>query len=142
MRSTTRYLAPTPFQFTARADWEDGKLQTEVAFDVPKNRRLVIEHISATLECPIAQEITYVQVRTTLDKVIAWHSVFVPKTSTIGKDLSIYCGGQRVRIYADAGTPVIVLVGKNISQCSFPCGTTMVFVSGYLLPLNSPTLGP
>ena len=37
-----------PFQFTTRADWQDGKLQTEVPFDVPKNKRLVIENISAT----------------------------------------------------------------------------------------------
>ncbi len=68
-----------PFQFTARADWQDGKLQTDVEFDVPKGKRLVIENISATLETPIGQEITSTQVRTIVNNVVAWHSVFVPK---------------------------------------------------------------
>lgn len=131
-----------PFQFTARADWQDGKLQTDVAFDVPRDKRLIIENISATLECPIGQEITSTQVRTIVNNVVAWHSVFVPKTATFENKLNVYSGGQRVRIYADPETTVNILVSRNNSQCTFPCGTTLVFISGYLLPAESPSLAP
>lgn len=131
-----------PFQFTARVDWQDGKLQTDVAFDVPKGKRLVIENISATLETPMGQEITATQVRTVVNNVIAWHSVFVPKTATFENKLNVYSGGQQVRIYADPETTVNVLVSKNSSQCTFPCGTTLVCISGYLLPVKSPSLAP
>lgn len=131
-----------PFQFTARADWEDGKLQTDVAFDVPKGKRLVIENISATLETPIGQEITSTQVRTVVNNVVAWHSVYIPKTATFENKLNVYSGGQRVRIYADPETTVNILVSKNNSQCTFPCGTTLVCISGYLLLAESPSLAP
>jgi hypothetical protein len=130
-----------PFQFTARADWEDGKLQTEVAFNVP-HKRLVIENISATLECPIDQEITSTSVRTIVNNVVAWHSLFVPKTGIFENKLQVYSGGQQVRVYADPETKVIVLVSKNTPKCVHPCGTTLVFISGYLLPVNSLSLAP
>jgi len=129
-----------PFQFTARADWQDGRLGTDVAFEVPKDKRLVIENISATLETPIGQEITATQVRTIVNNVVAWHSVVVPITTTFENKLNVYSGGQRVRVYADPGTTVNVLVRKNSSQCQYPCGTTQVFISGYLLPAKSPRL--
>ena len=131
-----------PFQFTARADWQNGQLQTEVIFNVPNKKRLVIENISVTHECPIAQDIISTQVRTSVNNIVAWHSVFVPKTGTFENRLNVYSGGQYVRIYADPGTTVSVLVHKNSSQCTFPCGTTLVFISGYLLPVKSPSLGP
>jgi hypothetical protein len=142
MRSTRKGFAREPFQFTARADWEDGKLQTEVAFDVPKSKRLVIENVSATLECPVAQDITSTQIRTSVANVVAWHSLFVPRTATFENTFNLYCGGQRVRVYADAGTTVAVLVHRNANQCTAPCGTTMVFISGYLLSVQSPSLAP
>ncbi len=122
-----------PFQVTARADWEDGKLQTEVSFDLPKEMRLIIENISATLECPKEQEITSTQVRTVVNGQIAWHAVSVPKTGTYEK-VNLYSGGQLVRVYADPGTTVTVLVHKNSDQCQAPCGTTIVSISGDLLP--------
>jgi hypothetical protein len=131
-----------PFQFTAHADWQNGKLQTDVPFDVPVTKRLVIENVSATHECPITQDVTSTQVRTSVNNIIAWHSIFIPKTGTFEDKLNIYSGGQYVRIYADPGTTVNVLVHKNSSQCTFPCGTTVVFISGYLLPVKSPNLGP
>jgi hypothetical protein len=131
-----------PFQFTARADFLDGSLGTDVPFDVPSDKRLVIENVSATLETPINQEITATQVRTILKGVIAWHSVFVPKTATFEDKINIYSGGQQVRVYADPGTTVHILVNKNASSCPFPCGTTLVFISGYLLPVESPSLAP
>jgi len=142
MTPTSGMVKREPFQFTARADWEDGKLQTVVSFAVPAGKQLVIENISATLECPIGQDITATQVKTVVNNVEAWHAVFVPKTGTFNNALNLYCGGQRVRVYADPGTTVTVLVLKNISQCQPPCGTTMVLISGYLLPANSPSLAP
>ena len=92
-----------PFQFTARADWQNGQLQTEVIFNVPNKKRLVIENISATHECPIAQDIISTQVRTSVNNIVAWHSVFVPKTGTFENRLNVYSGGQYVRIYAEPG---------------------------------------
>lgn len=131
-----------PFQFTARADWQDGKLQTDVAFDVPRDKRLVIENISATLECLIGQEITSTQVRTIVNNVVAWHTIFVPKTAAFENKLNVYSGGQRVRLYADPETTVNILVSRNNSQCTFPCGTALVCISGYLLLAESPSLAP
>ena len=142
MTPTSGMAKRKPFQFKAQADWEDGKLQTEVAFAVPAGKRLVIENISATLESPIGQDITATQVKTVVNNVEAWHSVFVPKTGIFNNALNLYCGGQRVRVYADPGTTVTVLVHKNSSQCQPPCGMTLVFISGYLLPANSPSLAP
>ena len=135
-------LPREPFHFTARADFVDGLLGTDVAFDVPSDKRLIIENVSATLETPIEQEITATQVRTVVNCVIAWHSVFVPKRATLEDKLNVYSGGQQVRVYADPGTTVHVLVNKNAGSCPFPCGTTLVFISGYLLPVNSPSLAP
>ncbi len=129
-----------PFQFTARADWEDGKLQTVVPFDLPKEMRLIIENISATLECPIEQEITSTQVRTDVNGEIAWHAVSVPKTGTFENKLNLYSGGQRVRVYADPGTTVTVFVHRNSDQSQAPCGKTLVCISGYLLPAEMPSL--
>ena len=131
-----------PFQFTARADWQDGRLQTEVTFAVPNGKRLVIENVSGTHECPIGQDVTSTQVRTEVNNVVAWHAVFVPKTGTFENRLNLYSGGQRVRLYADPATTVTVLVHRNNSQCAAPCGTTIVCLSGYLLPSNSTSLAP
>ena len=142
MPAPIKVFTREPFQFTARADWQDGKLQTDVEFEVPNDKRLVIENISATHESPIGQEITSTQVRTIVNNVVAWHSVYVPKTATFENKLNVYSGGQRVRVYADPGTKVNVLVHKNISQCPAHCGTTSVFISGYLLPAQSPSLAP
>jgi hypothetical protein len=133
--------ARQPFQFTARADWQNGLLQTDVSFVVPPKKRLVIENVSATLECPFGQDVTATQVRTVVSGVVSWHSVFVPRTGVF-ENLNVYCGGQRVRLYADPGTTVNVLVHKNSSQCAAPCGTTLVFLSGYLLPATSHSLAP
>lgn len=142
MRLPIDLFQQTPFQFTARADWEDGKLQTDVQFNVPIDKVLVIENISATIECPIGQEITSTQVKTTVNNIEAWHSVFIPKTATFENKLNVYSGGQRVIIYADPGTTINVLVHKNISQCTPPCGTTLVFISGYLRRTNLPVIEP
>lgn len=136
-----------PFQFTARAMWEEGKEVTDVPFDVPLDSRLVIENISATIECPIEEEIMTTQVRTSVNNVVAWHSVYVPKTAAAAvpnERFNLYCGGQQVRLYADPGTTVNVLVHKNGGYCQTPphCGTTLVFISGYLLPVESPRLAP
>lgn len=142
MSPASNVLKREPFQFTARADWQDGKLQTEVAFDVPNNKRLVIENVSATHECPIGQEITSTQVRTVVNNIVAWHSVLVPKTANFENKVDVYSGGQHVRLYADPGTTVTVLVHKNVSQCPFPPGTTMVCLSGYFISDISPSLAP
>lgn len=131
-----------PFQFSARADWQKGKLGTDVEFKIPKNKRLVIENISAHHEAPIKQEVTSTSVRTIVKNVVAWHSVFVPQTGTFEKRLNVYSGGQRVRVYADPGTAVHVLVNKNSSLCPAHCGSTQVYISGYLLSVNNRSLAP
>ena len=136
-----------PFQFTAHAEWENGKLQTEVTFAVPNNKLLVIENVSASLHCPVGQEITHTQIRTSVKGIVAWHNVFIPKTTVFndgGSPLTnVYSGGQRLRLYADPGTRVFILVGKNSSQIpDILGGGTDVYISGYLLPVKSPSLGP
>jgi len=128
-----------PFQFTLRKRWEDGKLQLEESFNVPANMRLVIENISGMIECHIEQELHGVDVKTRVNSVDAWHSVYVPRIGT--KDnLSIYSGGQQTRVYADPGTTVTVLVHRDVSSGSI--GINMVFLSGYLLSDQSPTPAP
>jgi hypothetical protein len=137
------FFVRKPFQYTARADFADGLLQTKTEFRVPRRKLLVIENISATLEAPIDQQITSTQVRTVVNRVICWHSIFVPKAGTFEDKLNIYCGGQQVRIYADPNTQVAVLVHRNQASCpTSSCGTTLVFISGYLLPSDSPSLAP
>jgi hypothetical protein len=137
-----------PFQFWAHGEWQNGQIQTEVAFNVPKTKRLVIENISAHLICPVGQEIMLTQIRTSVNKVLAWHNVFIPKTAVLspplaGLPISNYSGGQQVRLYADPGTPVIILVSKNSNTIpAVPGGGTEVYISGYLLPVQSPSLAP
>ena len=136
-----------PFQFTAHAEWQNGSLQTEVTLHVPNNKLLVIEHVSASLHCPVGQEITHTQVRTSVKSVLAWHNVFIPKTTVFNDGGSpptnVYSGGQGLRLYADPGTTVVILVGKNSSQIpDILGGGTDVYISGYLLPLKSPNVGP
>ena len=68
--------------------------------------------------------------------------MYEPKTGTIEGNLNTYSGGQQVRVYADPGTTVNILVHKNSSKCPSPAGTTVVFLSGYLLSVKSPSLSP
>jgi hypothetical protein len=139
-----------PFQCTVNKQWEDNKLQTEANFMVPKDSRLVIENISARIECPIDQEIIYITIgarvfnKATGQPEVVGHSIYVPKTGSTKDGVATYSGGQQVRIYADPGTTVDIVVTKNSMHCPTlpPSIVTIVSISGYLLPPDSPSLAP
>lgn len=142
MSPTINEFKPEPFQFNARKDWKAGSLVTEMSFRVCANRLLIIENISAAIECPNEQGITRVQVKTTVNTKEVTHFIFIPYTANFEDNLNVYCGGQRVRVYADPNTDVIISVWKNSSVCPFPPGSSDVTISGYLVPSESPSLEP
>jgi hypothetical protein len=135
--------AREPFQFFGAEDFVTGSLASQDQFDVPSGKRLVIEHVSANLEFPIDQELTSTVVNTTVNEVEVPHQFAIPFASTFEDRLRVHTGGQQVRLYADPGTTVIVLANRNSDSCpQTPCGSMRIFISGYLLPVDSPSLAP
>lgn len=136
-------LPRTPFQFRATPAFQNTSFTISATFNVPKNQRLVIENISAHISIPLGQELSGgLQVSTVVNEVQGFHFIFVPETGASG-DFDDFNGGQQVRIYADPGTTVNIIAGKNDFTCpNNLCGTLDVTISGYLLSPNSPDIGP
>jgi len=148
-----------PFQFTARADWEEGSRSMSESFQVPSGKRLVIEHVSASIEVPLEQEIIGTLVATVAGGERAHHYFFIPRAGTFdpdvdnlspgdertgpeGNELSIYVGSAHVKLYADPGTAVDLGVVRSDWLCPFTCGAAIVVVSGYLMDARPPRRGP
>jgi hypothetical protein len=131
-----------PFQLAAEQEWAEGTLSAGVTFDVPSDRRLVIEQVSASHTVAIGQHLTRTFVVTTIGDRTTTHAVFVPRTGTTEGVLNVYNGGQHLRLYADPGTRVELGAARNDTNCPFPCGSMSMSVSGYLIPADSPSLAP
>ncbi|TRX73722.1 hypothetical protein [Pseudomonas mangiferae] len=135
-----------PFQYRAFAQYEGGSLGTDVSFEVPGDKRLVIETVSIRLETPHDQQATSVSVRTDVNGVTAWHEIPFSKSATFTTafrtTINLYTGASPVRLYADPGSTVYVLTQRDVSTCPSDCGASSVFLSGYLVSAFSPSLAP
>jgi hypothetical protein len=112
---------------------------------VPGDKRLVIETISMRGGIGLTADIEYVSVTVVTNGQLMSENI----TSNIVKKVLddqgvkglLVSGSQQTRLYADAGSTVTV----HVSLTKFPGASGSkqnVWISGYLLPLNSPTLSP
>ncbi len=136
----------TPFQFTAHGEFVAGSMSNEVTLEVPSGKRLVIETVTTKVEVPADHQVTSVTVRTDVGGVTAWHEIPVSKgatfTSAFKNKLNLYGGAEQVRLYADPGSTVSIMAHRDVDVCPPLCGSSMVYISGYLISEYSPSLAP
>lgn len=128
-----------PFQKTLNTtDW--GTQSVNLILDAPLGQRLVIEHISAFASMGPNEELSSFAVSTVVNMVSATHIFSLSETAPGFTGSNTYAGGQIVRIYADEGALITFTKVPVGGGSSF--GSASVTVSGYLIPMTSPTLGP
>ncbi len=106
---------------------------TSGSFDVPNNKRLVIEYLSIRATTPNGTRFLSFDLRTTLNGDHVSHSV-IPAYSGSGVSHDLFILQNKVRIYADtnAGGEVRVSVNRSGTEES---GIVDITISGYLLDL-------
>jgi len=130
-----------PFQFQANGTIAGGSSSDTQTFVVPAGNLLVIETVTATAAPQSTFTLRGILVGTTANTVAAIHSfpLFEQPQGTpqTFKDANL---AQRVRLYADPGSTVSMILNR--------AGTDAIgvnwqaSVSGYLVPVGSPTLSP
>ena len=120
------------------ADWTDQA--TTGVIDVPAGNRFVIEHISATAFMGPQAEFRHVTIYPHAGGSSTSHVFPLQETSPSFTGSNTYAGSYSVRIYTDQSFSV--RVRKVSVGGSLELGKASITVSGYLIPLTSPSLGP
>jgi hypothetical protein len=119
-----------PFQKTlCTVGWPPGCLSTPSSFNVPSDKRLVIEYVSGQCDtASLAESVGLMSVSTLVSSVPTSHYVVPQFLGSVGS-VKLYGSAQQTRIYADPGTQVYA------SASGFPTGSVgcLVSLSGYLV---------
>jgi hypothetical protein len=127
---------PPPFSFHQDLFGQSGFV-AEASFQVPADRLLVIEAVTAQISLPDGgQSVTLYRIITRTGNTIS--SYYVPVFEQ-GADTGIFVAGQQIRLYATPGSEVELLMRRNSNQGLF---NFLPRLSGYLVDPNSPSLGP
>jgi hypothetical protein len=127
--------SPRPFAFHRDLLSQSG-FGAQTTFQVPSNRMLVIEAVTAQISLPVAnQSVTLYRITTGTDNSIFFYNVPVFEQ---GAETGIFVAGQQVRLYASPGTEVHLLMRRNSNQGVF---NSLPGLSGYLIDPNRPSLG-
>ena len=116
----------------------------KATFIVPKDKRLVIETISILGGIGLDTDIHYASVNVITNGQTMSENI----THNIVKKLfdegsvkgSLVSGSQQTRLYADAGSIVTVIVA--LTRYPELGNKQTIWISGYLIPINSNTLSP
>ena len=122
-----------PFQASTFTVHPNGtNVNTMNVATVPAGKRLVIEFISVSAQVPPGQHLELATVQTLAGGHGAAHQLLIhaQPDAVIGDD--IYRAVQELRLYADPGTSVQVLVRRNSGLGEATFGVT---ISGYLVNL-------
>lgn len=131
--------ARTPYQETITQLWDTPAINI-IFNDVPFGQRLVIEHISASLFLDPDQELGSLSITLATAGVSATHQIAIPESGPAFTGSTTYSGGQALRLYSDQAP--FVRVTKLPSTPSIVAASATVTISGYLIPLTSPSLAP
>lgn len=125
--------ARQPFQHELQIVVQAGTNGASQTFTVPAGRRLVIEYLAATVAVFPGQK-AHLRITTTAGGTIASYDPPLRALGTWATGFDVRGVSQVVRIYADPGSTVAVIVGSDGGN--FP-GTIGEFValSGYLVTL-------
>lgn len=127
---------PRPFAFHQDLLGQSGFV-AEATFQVPADRMLVIEAVTAQISLTVGgQSVTLYRITTRTDNTIFFYNVPVFEQ---GDDTGIFVAGQQVRLYAAPGSEVELLMRRDSNQGVF---NFLPGLSGYLIDPNSPSLGP
>jgi len=129
------------FPFTAF-----GVNPAQVSISVPGNRRLVLEGITVYGTMTSVTQIQDLSVTTTVSSSI--YSFAVPHRLSIPNAVPqvatptslFFSANYPVRYYADPGT--VVRLSLFAGSSAFGQGSVQVTFSGYLIPIDSPSLAP
>jgi hypothetical protein len=129
-----------PFQQAIRLQFPDDTQRVSGSFSVPSGMRLVIETVSIVGGLPADQQFTEWSISVAVG-AICTHGLSLPPTATVVPDFNakLYSSSNLVRLYADPDTEVSMHLSR------YPTSGTpgfFGFVSGYLVPVGSPSLGP
>ena len=123
--------ARAPFQVQLGSPIAAGANAPNVSFTVPAGRRLVIEHVSALAMVPAGQRVMFINVNTFSGGNLVFHHL---KAQSVGVSTATpgegHVTSEALRLYADAGTSVLVAVNRSDSVGT---GFMTVSVSGYLV---------
>ena len=128
-----------PFTFRDVASQNSGTDIT-ISFTVPSDKRLVIELATARVEPGPGGEIRFSSIQLTTNGTRAAHFFSIPLSCT-----NCFSGGntyqtaQPLRLYADPDTSVAIAVARTVGSGFYRVQGS---VSGYLVPLDSPSLEP
>jgi hypothetical protein len=103
--------AETPWQFEFALDWADGVGNATSTYQVPANKRLVIEYGSYSAYLPPSGQNIFVRIQTSAGGGTLFHSLDVQARGDYGV-LKQFGAAHTVKIYADAGSTVTVSAGR------------------------------
>jgi len=124
--------ARQPFQVSVSGDFRDDHTEAVGQISVPAGKRFVIEYVTGAYVIPSGEKITATDLSLLQNNSVTpvFGATFTG-TDTGANDIFIL--SQLTRLYADAGTPSISIIGIRNS----PSGTGQAFwtLSGYLVNL-------
>jgi len=130
----------TPFQIAISLQFPENAQQVSGSFSVPSGMRLVVETVSIRGGLAADQQLTQWSISVAAGAVCT-HALSLPPTAAVLADLNVklYSSNNLVRLYADPGTQVSMQISRYpaIGNPGF-----FGFVSGYLVPVGSPSLAP
>lgn len=101
----------TPWQHAFRLDWADSVDFASSSYQVPADKRLVIEYGSFFVYLPSSGQTVFVRIRTTIGGSTLLHTVAVQSRGDYGV-LKQFEAAHLVKIYADPGSTVTVSAGR------------------------------
>jgi hypothetical protein len=112
------------------ADFVPGFVASGDGFTVPGGKILVIEHVSVWTRMLTGQQMVRASVRTTANGQQVTHDI---RPEFVGADsgpADVHLAAEDLRLYADPGTTVFLLVERNTTTGGAP---VEIGVSGYLV---------
>lgn len=132
-----------PVNFTKLISCDVGAILTHPIFTVPDDKRLVIETVSVLVAIPVDDEARFgihVLGACTHDCPNFLTEVYIPLfEARWAVTTQTFVGTQSLRMYAEPGDSIGISLDRL--SCEGPFWVSVNF-SGYLLPLDSPTLSP
>ena len=145
-------LPRKPITFRAERLWRAGISELSWGFEVPEDNVFVIEYVSINMTLPEEQKVTQSTIEVRLNdgadsQEFMEFEVPLQLNGTKYYYHDNYIAGMPLRLYAGAGNSLSGRIIKNSNVCpdteySFGCGRLVIYLSGYLVPINSVTLSP
>src|SRR6185295_5369549 len=98
-------------------------------FSVPSGQRLVIEHASARCFTSLGQRVTHLVLTAETQPSSAGFYELIPISTGSSSGFDFFSASQSIKVYASAGTSVLVFAQKSDSG---PVGACSFQISGHL----------